>query len=222
MLHKRSDLKSLYVTGASNRPRDVILLNKSGEQNEVTLPTFGTVTEELRDWIAGEIVKTDLEVIKAQAALESKQAASQGENDQQYRQSLGELKLNVASLLRQREHLAKYFAQLKVVTNAVLDNTVETTFVSHQLDCLLKSDDQLRTTLEELEFKSEQEAYRVTRVDAAVPPKVPTNTERTTYTLAAPIAVFVILIGLFLLIPIKDEPLSQSAAKQPSLDELGR
>ena len=146
-------MKSLYAKDAANAHR----LNESGNASDPTRPAFGTVTAELSQNIASEMIKTDLELVKAQASLDAEQAASEGANDLQARQTLAELRQNVASLLKQKEYLAKYFAQVKVDGGLVENYPSDATFIKNQLDILLKSADHLSTSLEELEFKAAQE-----------------------------------------------------------------
>jgi capsular polysaccharide biosynthesis protein len=218
---KRDELRALYAKGAANAQRNVIALNESGKASDPTRPAFGTVTAELSQQIASEMIKTDLELVKAQASLDAKHAASQGENDLQARQTLAELRQNVASLLKQKEYLAKYFDRVKVDSGLVENDTLDATFINHQLDKLVKIDDQLKTNLEELEFKANQEEYRIVQVDDAKVPNVPTTNTRIKCMIAAPIVVLLFLLGVCLLTPIKDEPLSQSSAKPTPQDEIG-
>ena len=195
--------------------------NESGKVSDPTRSTFSTITEAQRQQIASEMVKTDLELISAQAILETKQAASQGENDLKARQTLAELTQNVASLVKQKEYQAKYLSRLKVAIAGVEDDAFETTFLNHELEILLKSDDHLKTNLEELDFKASQEDVRVALVDDAKAPKVATNNDRLKYQMAAPIVVLLMLYGICLLTPITDEPLDDASAKPTPQDEIG-
>jgi hypothetical protein len=158
------------------------------------------------------MVKTDLDLIKAQAILEAKQAEGQGENDPQSRQILGELRLNVATLLKQKDYLVKYFSHLKVDNKLVMNDSFEATFVNRQLEILLRSADQLNTNIQELNFKASQEDFRVSQVDAAVAPKVATFNNQLKYMASAPLAVLLLVTGFFLLMPIKLEPASVPSA----------
>jgi uncharacterized protein involved in exopolysaccharide biosynthesis len=213
---KREELKALY---RRNVVSSVSPLNDSGNEGDPTRPTFSSVTEKVWESLASEIVKTDLELIKAQAALDALLAADQREGDLKYKQELAELKLNVAALVKQKQNLAKYYAQSKVDGKAGTDDSVEAKFLNRQLETLMASDNHLKTNLEELEFKASQEDYRVVQVDEATVPKVPTTDNRFKYMIAAPIAVYLMLLGLFLLIPINAESSSQRSASGPAPDE---
>ena len=85
------------------------------------------------------------------------------------------------------------------------DDSVDTTFLNRQLENLERREDGVKAHLEQLDFDASRAGYRVTPVDEAVAPKVPTNNRRLEYMAAAPIAVFLALIGLALLSPIKRE-----------------
>ena len=167
--------------------------NESGKVSDPTRSTFSTITEAQRQQIASEMVKTDLELIRAQAILETRQAASQGENDLKARQTLAELTQDVASLVKEKEYQAKYLSRLKVESGAE-DDAFETTFLNHELEVLMKGYDHLKTTLEELDFKASQEDIRVALVDDAKAPKVATNNDRLKFQIAAPSIVLLVLL----------------------------
>ena len=76
-------------------------------------------------------------------------------------ESINDLRLKLQSLKAQKEKQAKLYSKLKVDEKDANDDTFEATFLNHELDVLLKSDDQLKTNLEELEFKASQEDVRV-------------------------------------------------------------
>jgi capsular exopolysaccharide synthesis family protein len=69
----------------------------------------------------------------------------------------------------------------------------------------LKSDDHLKANLEELDFKTSQENFRVVQVDKAEAPRVATNNKRTKYQIAAPVALLFMVLGLFFLLEVKAE-----------------
>ena len=209
---KRSELRKLANESTVNATGPALDLNVSGKASDPTQPVFSGVTDELSQQVASEMVKTDLDLIKAQAILEAKQAEGQGENDPQSRQTLGELRLNVATLLKQKDYLVKYFSHLKVDNKLVMNDSFEATFVNRQLEILLRSADQLNTNIQELNFKASQEDFRVSQVDAAVAPKVAAFNNQLKYMASAPLAVLLLVIGFFLLMPIELEPASLPSA----------
>ena len=107
---KRAAVNSLARKSTIQALHETFTPNESGKVSDPTRSTFGTITEAQRQQIASEIVKTDLELISAQAILETKQVATQEENDLQARQTLAELRQNVASLVKQKEYQAKYLS----------------------------------------------------------------------------------------------------------------
>ena len=118
---------------------------------------------------------------------------------------VSDLKLKLQSLTVQKQKQAIAFAQLKVEEKAANDDSFEATFVNHQLDILLKRDENLKTNLEELDFKTSQEDVRVALVDDAKAPKVATNNKRLKYQIAAPVVLLFMVLGLFFLLEVKAE-----------------
>jgi hypothetical protein len=53
-------------------------------------------------------------------------------------------------------------------------------------------------------------------------PKVPTNNKRLEFMVYAPIAILLMLLGLFLLIPVDAAAVNSLSSKQPLHDEFGR
>ena len=124
---KRAALDSLSRKSGFQALQEKLAPNESGKASDPTRSTFSTISEEQWQQIASEMVKTDLELIRAQATLETKQAASQGENDLKARQTLAELTQNVASLVKQKEYQAKYLSRLKVDSRGVENDAFEAT-----------------------------------------------------------------------------------------------
>jgi uncharacterized protein involved in exopolysaccharide biosynthesis len=59
--------------------------------------TAGTVTEEQSDRIAAEMVNAQVELVKAQSTLEATEAAAEAEKNPRLRQTLSDLRINVAA-----------------------------------------------------------------------------------------------------------------------------
>ena len=199
---KRDELKGLYQKGTIVAVPG-ISLNASGKVSDPTQPRLSTVTASQALRVADEIINSDLDLIKAQSILEVTEAASNAGNDPHARQMLSELRLNVASLVKQRESQATYFEGLKVEKNVEKPAASDIGIVQRQLDVLLRREDQVSMQLKQLEFMSSQEHVRVTLHDAAVAPNAPTNNDRIKYMAVAPIAVLLALIGLAFLVPAK-------------------
>ena len=74
------------------------------------------VTEAQFQKVADELINTDLDLIKAQSLLEVTEAAGDRGNDAQVRQTLSDLRVNVAAILKQKKQQARYLAGLVVET----------------------------------------------------------------------------------------------------------
>jgi polysaccharide biosynthesis transport protein len=120
-------------------------------------------------------------------------------------ESINDLKLKLQSLKDQKERQAKLFSQLKVEDKEASNDAVEATFLNHELEVLLKNEDHLKTNLEELDFKTSQEDFRVVQVDEAKAPRVATNNKRMKYQIAAPVCLLFMVLGLFFLLEVKAE-----------------
>jgi capsular polysaccharide biosynthesis protein len=198
---KRAELRKIYEK-ASISIGSLRASNKSGKESDPTRSALVTITEAQSQKIADEIINTDLDLIKAESILEATQAATNGENDSHVRQLLSDLRVNVASLLKQKEYQAKYFAGLIVEKFEKTDTSFETTFVNRQLDILMREESQLGAHLKQLEFESSQDLARVTLIDKAVAPVTPKSAARFVYMAATPIVVLLALMGLALLTPV--------------------
>ena len=165
--------------------------------------TVGTVTEEQSDRIAAEMVNAQVELVKAQSTLEATEAAAEAEKDPRLRQTLSDLRINVAALVKQKEYLAKYLDGLKIEKKGTNDVSFEAAFVNRQLDILMRREEQVGVQLEQLEFEASQGDHRVTLVDNAVPPKTPMNNKRIVYMAAAPVVVLLALMSLALCLPLR-------------------
>ena len=201
---KRAELKALQHKNAvdvhgANAP------NESGKAIDPTRPSLAAVTPEQAKRIMDELIDSDMELIKAQSLLDVTQGDGKGVDDPAVRKTLNALQQNLAAILKQREYQAKYIHSMKVQTQSDNRDTFDTDFANRQLDTLLKREDQVKANLEQLEFASSREDYRVNTVDGAVAPKIPTNNDRLHYMAVAPIAVLLALIALALISPIREE-----------------
>jgi uncharacterized protein involved in exopolysaccharide biosynthesis len=209
---RQDELRGIYAKGTVDPVKRNVSLNSSKNEDDPTKPIFTSVTMDEGQMIVEAMVKADLETIKARSILEATQAAGQGETGQRSRQTLGELKANVAALVKEKECLAKYYERLKIDKTAVNNDVFEAAAVNYQLNILLDKAEQVKAHLQQLDFEATQETYHVQRVDRAAAPKAPTDNNRLRYMAAAPIVVILMLLGFFLLLPIGDEPIGMAAA----------
>ncbi len=153
--------------------------------------------------MAQELLDTHVELIKAQSMLEATEAAAEAEKNPRARQTLSDLRINVAALLKQKKYLADYFAGLKIDRKAVNNDRFEATFINRQLEILMRREEQINLQLKQLEFESGQGDHRVTLVDNALPPRTPVNNRRFAYMAAAPVVVLLALMSLALCLPLR-------------------
>jgi polysaccharide biosynthesis transport protein len=118
---------------------------------------------------------------------------------------IASLKIKLASLNAQRLKQAEFLKELIVVEKEVNNDSFEATFVNHQLDILLKREEQVGTNLQQLEFEANQQNVRVSLLDPAVPPKGSTDNKRFKYMAVAPIALLFMILGLFCLLEVMAE-----------------
>jgi uncharacterized protein involved in exopolysaccharide biosynthesis len=202
---KRAELRALFQRSTAEFIANAKALNESGKLSDRTRSTLGVVTEAQSERIADDLINTDLELIKAQSILEATEAASKGDNDPAFKQTLGELRLKVAALVKQREYQIKYLDGLKPVKKNENEVSADVNFLSRQLDALMAREDAVKAHLEQLDFDASRADYRVTLVDGAVASKVPVASARGKYMALAPIGILLALMGLALLTPIKGE-----------------
>ncbi len=88
--------------------------NESGKEDDPAHTTITYVTEAQYQRIQDELINTDLDLIKAQSLLEVTEAAGIGGNDAHVQQTLSDLRINVAAILKQKKQQARYLAGLVV------------------------------------------------------------------------------------------------------------
>jgi uncharacterized protein involved in exopolysaccharide biosynthesis len=73
---KTSELGALYKKGTFELGKPPLTVSASKNNSDMTQPTFSTVTEEHVQRLVDQMVKTDLELIEAQATLAARQASN--------------------------------------------------------------------------------------------------------------------------------------------------
>ena len=71
--------------------------------------------------------------------------------------------------------------------------------VNQELSSLLKMQEIINQKLEQLNFETKQDVYRISQHDRAGVPKVPSNNKRLKYMAAAPVGVLFLIFGWFLI-----------------------
>jgi polysaccharide biosynthesis transport protein len=118
---------------------------------------------------------------------------------------IASLKVKRDSLKAQRAKQGSLYDKLSVEKKEVGNDTFEAAFLSHQLDTLLRREDQVVVHLNQLEFESNQESVRVEKLDPAVAPAAPTNNKQLKYMATAPIALLFMVLALFSLLEVRAE-----------------
>jgi hypothetical protein len=224
-------LKALFEKGTveySKPPRP------SKNDADPTDPTFASYTEEQVQKIIDQMISTDLELIEAQATLEARLAAnrtSDRENTQRTgknlnaesgtthsTQALNEAKIRVAALIKTKEKQARLFERLKIDKKPEQNNSVEATILNYEVNDLLSKRQQVKTNIDQLDFEAKREFFRVSLVDNATPPKIPSNSKMFKYMAVAPVGILLALIGLFVLVEIKAGRQSSNVAMDRQRD----
>jgi capsular polysaccharide biosynthesis protein len=115
-----------------------------------------------------------------------------------------ESEVAVEKARKKKEAFAEQFEKIHVITDKEGGtDTFEADYLNRQINSLMNWEEQVKKNLAQLNFEANQDEYRVVLVDAASAPKIPTNNRRLKYMAAAPVVVFLLLLGLFLVHEIK-------------------
>ncbi len=116
---------------------------------------------------------------------------------------INELRMRVAELKKIKENQVKDFEKLQVTSKAASSDAFAATMLNHALNSLLERKDQVEKNIAQIDFQTNQEAFRVQLVDKASVPKVASNNKRLKYMTTVSLGLLVTILGLFLLIEIK-------------------
>ncbi len=122
-----------------------------------------------------------------------------------WKEKIAEIQLNIDKLKRKKDSLAERCRELKVESKAKNSGTLTASMVNQELASLLRMQDLIVQKLEQLNFETKQDVYRITLHDRAGVPKVPSHNKRIKYMAAAPVGILFLMLGLFLLLEIKAE-----------------
>ncbi len=109
-----------------------------------------------------------------------------------------ELEVALEMARRKKERFAKQLEQVEVIRADVDDKSPDIAYLNHQLDSLMRWEDQVRKNLEQLKYEAIHEKYRVTIVEDASASKSPDSDRALKYMAATPWAVLFLLLGSFL------------------------
>ncbi len=172
--------------------------------------------------MADRLIQADLELIGAQAKLETarrtrkpvearpgdpagtpRPPAIAGSSSTTSEEKLRELEDAVEEVKRKRIGYMQYLENVKVQTKVKHSDALITTMVNQELASLLKMQDLIVQKLEQLNFETKQDVYRITLHDRAGVPKVPLNNQRIVYMAAVPFVVLFLILAMFLTQEIK-------------------
>ncbi len=109
-----------------------------------------------------------------------------------------ELEVVAETARRKRTAYAKQLEKINVVKKPGSGDTFEAVCLNYQLNSLLHREEIVENHRAQLMFEDSREHFRVIPIDAASAPKSPSNDSRLRYMAAAPVYVFFLLLGLFL------------------------
>jgi polysaccharide biosynthesis transport protein len=222
ILAKKTELKELERSAAI--ANNVMTRSIAAKKDEVGIPSLDVVSEEQYARVIDRLIQADLELIGAQAKLETAgrvrkageakpgdQPATAGSATATAEEKLRELESAVEEIKRKRIGYLQYLERVKVQTRAKNSDTLTASMVNQELASLLSMKDILNQKLEQLRFEEKQDVYRITPHDRAGVPKVPSNNERLKYMAAAPVGVLLLLLGWFLMLEINAGPVATSS-----------
>ncbi len=113
-------------------------------------------------------------------------------------ETVAQLQYKLKVLEEKRAGYIKMYQQQKVEQRITNDDSFQVDYAKQELAGLVNREDQVKRNLQQVEFASRQEQYRVVLVDKAEVPRVPVNNNRLKYMAIAPLAIlFLLLAGFF-------------------------
>jgi polysaccharide biosynthesis transport protein len=116
--------------------------------------------------------------------------------------TIDDLKIKIETLKKRQKDHRILFAELKKDQQVSTSDTFEASFLTADVNSLMRKQDQVTTKLQQLDFDDMQETYRVVQIDPAEAPKIAINNKKLKYMAAAPIGVLFMLLGLFMLLEV--------------------
>ncbi len=167
----------------------------SGKEESESIQPSSVVTEEQYRKVADSLLQDDLDLIDAQARLDTAKLPGGTTSDEKLR----ELESAVEEAKRKKIGHSQYAAHLEVSSNHDLSDQLRASILNQELAYYKRLQESVKLKLAQLEFEIGQEAYRIAVQDKAYVPKVPVNNNRLKYMAVTPVGVLFIVFGLFLL-----------------------
>ena len=224
---KQDELKTLIEKGNVAVIRPEAKTKTAKEDDPGIQSALTPFTEEQYTKVADRLIQADLDLIDAQARLETAKLARRGPDqsrpgnkdgqpaDATHQRSnpetsivasedkLHELEAAVEEVKRKRIGYAQYIRNLEIQNKTQNNDNFGATLANQELATMLRMQDVIEQKLEQLRFEQKQDVYRVTRHDEAQVPKVPASHTRPTYMSAASLGILFLIVGLFLTREIK-------------------
>jgi hypothetical protein len=198
------DLATRIEDEFKNRPHVVTLLEQIREtedlaksKEEAPPPAVLAAREQL-----GKLSK-DYEQLWASEYPGIRKQLADGDRGPLSEARIRELEVALEKSRRKKERFAKQLEQVEVIRADVDDKSSEITHLNHQLDSLMRWEDQVRKNLEQLKYEAIHEKYRVATVEVASATRSPDSAKALRYMGAAPMIILFLLLGSFLVYEIK-------------------
>jgi polysaccharide biosynthesis transport protein len=119
--------------------------------------------------------------------------------------AVSQLKDLVDRLKLRKQSLAEHIDKWKVESKKQNNDNLSYRLADQDLGRLQHMQALIKEKLKQLDFEIGQDKFRVTLVDRAREPRIPSNNKRFRYMAAAPVGILFLMLGLFLMLEIKAE-----------------
>jgi capsular polysaccharide biosynthesis protein len=167
----------------------------SGKEESESIQPSSVVTEEQYCKASDSRFQADLDLIDAQARLDTAKLPGATTSDEKLR----ELETAVEETNRKRIGLSQFLARLEVSNTNEHSEQLRASILNQELAYHKRLQESVKLKLAQLDFEIGQEAYRISVQDKAYVPKVPVNNNRLKYMAVTPLGVLFVVFGLFLL-----------------------
>ncbi len=127
-----------------------------------------------------------------------------------------ELEAAVEAASRKKLAFTQYIEKMRLKPKESNHDTFQAAFLEAQFKNLMKKDEQIEANIAQLKFEASLDVYRVEKVDPAVAPKTAATNKYPKYMTIAMAAVFLSILGLFLVHEINTGRAMRSAGQEPS------
>ena len=119
--------------------------------------------------------------------------------------SIKELELKIAMLMKRKERQTSLLEKVEFKQKGSSEDTFDAAYLNYQLSSLFQVEEQVRKNLEQLRYEAVHERFRVIKREEASAAKLASSNKKLKYMAAAPVGILFAMLGLFLLLEIKDQ-----------------